>query len=146
MLAVPEQSFDHVAGLLTAYSVALDKGELEIAGDYLDQALERHLYYPALFRSSLLLEGAYFEAYVRQQANIARAWFDKIEETALTSPYALLRAESAVLLAEGKLAEAQSKAEKGLESAQRDRFMIGSAITEIERLQTLLHNISAAST
>jgi hypothetical protein len=60
-------------------------------------------------------------------------------------PYILLRAEAALLLAEGNKEAALSKAEQGLAIAQRDRFMLGSAIAEHEWLQTLLQKIVESS-
>ncbi|MFK8183606.1 MAG: M50 family metallopeptidase [Phormidesmis sp.] len=142
VLAVPEPSSDHVAGLLLAYDAALDKGELEKAGHYLDQALDLHLHFPELFRGSLLLEGTYFEAHIRHQTDSARQWFEKITEKALIPPYALLRAEAALLLAEGDSAGAQTKAKQGLVSVQHDRFMKGKAIAEEDYLQDILQSIS----
>jgi hypothetical protein len=140
-LLIPEKSSDHISGLLTAYGVALDKGEFEQAGDYLDQAIALNTYYPALFRGSLFLEAAYFEAHIRGQAELARQWFGKIQDTALLDPAALLRAEAAVLLAEGDLEGARVKAEQGIIWTQRDRFMVGNAIAENEMLQSLLEEI-----
>ncbi|MEL6938108.1 MAG: site-2 protease family protein [Cyanobacteria bacterium J06598_1] len=140
-LAIPEKSSDHVAGLILAYAVALDQGELEQAGHYLDEALALHLYFPEIFRGALLLEGAYFEAHVRQQATVARQWFDQIKERALIGPASLLRAEAALRLAEGDRDAAMNLAEKGLEKVARDRFMKGDAVAEEERLQEIIQTI-----
>jgi hypothetical protein len=117
----------------------LEKGKL--IGDYLDQAIAINTYYPDLFRGSLFLEAAYFEAHIRGHAELARQWFNKIQDTALLDPAALLRAEAAVLLAEGDQAGARVKAEQGIIWTQRDRFMVGSAIAENEMLQSLLQEI-----
>lgn len=144
-VALPENSSDHVAGLLIAYAHTLDRGELEKAGHYLDQALDLQLYFPELFRGSLLLEGTFFEAHIRHRAEAARQWFDKITETALIPPYALHRAEAALLLAEGNRTAAREKAQQGLESVLRDRFMKGDAIAEEERLSALLQKINRPS-
>jgi Peptidase family M50 len=140
-ISIPEKSMDHVSGLLMAYSVALDQRNFEQAGNYLDQALDMNLYYPELFRGALLLEGAYFEAHVRRRVDIARQWFDQIKEKSLVEPYSLLRAEAALLLAEGDTATAQIKAEQGIAIVQRDQFMIGSALAENEWLLALLQQI-----
>jgi tetratricopeptide (TPR) repeat protein len=142
VLAIPERSFDHIAGLLLAYHVALDRGETEQAGTYLDQALEMNSLYPEAFCGSLLLEGAYFEAHLRQRADLARQWWEKIPDKALIAPYALLRAEAAVLLAEGRKDEALDRVERGLVSLQSDRFILGDAIVESEQLLELLQKIS----
>jgi Peptidase family M50 len=144
-VAIPEKSMDHVSGLLMAYSVALDQRNFEQAGNYLDQALDMNLYYPELFRGALLLEGAYFEAHIRRRVDIARQWFDQIKEKSLVEPYSLLRAEAALLFAEGDTATAQVKAEQGIAIVQRDQFMIGSALAENEWLLALLQQILPSS-
>ena len=144
-LSIPEKSVDHISGLLVAYTVALDQGKLELAGDYLDQALAINLHCPELFRGQLLLEGAYFEAHIRQQPEVARHWFERIPETAMIAPYALLRAEAALLLAEGHPEAALVKAEQGMVSIQRDRFMKGEAIANEEQLTALLQSIREAA-
>jgi hypothetical protein len=141
-LAVPEKSVDHISGLLIAYAVALDKKDFKQAGRYLDQAIAICSYYPGLFQGSLLLEAAYFEAHIRGHAELGRQWFSKIQDKALIDPIALLRAEAALLLAEGNWARARSKADKGLAYTQRDLSMTGSAIAENEMLQSLLQDIS----
>ena len=142
-IALPENSSDHVTGLLMAYTYALDKGELEKAASYLDKALDLHLYFPELFRGALLLEGAFFEANVRNNTRAARQWFNKMTETALISPTALARAEAALLLAEGDYPAAREKAQQGLESVIKNRFFKGETIAEEERLSTILKEINA---
>lgn len=140
-LAIPEQSKDHVSALLIAYHVALDQGDIHTAGQYLDQALALNLYYPGLFRGSLLLEGVYFEAYIRHQPGIARQWLEQIQDTALIEPYSLLRAEAALLLAEGDREAALVKTEQGLASAQKNQFMQGAALAEMEWLRVLMQAV-----
>lgn len=142
LLAIADQSSDHVVGLMVAYAKALDKGNLEQASQYLDQALNLEMSLPEVYRGLLFLEGAYFEAYVRQHPEIARQWFDKINEIALIPRSALLRAEAAVLLAEGHLDHARMKVLQGLENTKRDRFMKGDAVAEEEMLQNLLDTIN----
>ena len=144
-LAIPEQSSEHVSGLMMAYLAALDQAEFDRAGDYLDQALQMNAYYPQLFRASLFLEGTYFEAQIRQQPNQAQRWFEQIQETALIEPYSLLRAEAALLLAQGEPNAALVKAEQGLASAQQEAFKRGLAAAECEWLQALLQSASEAA-
>lgn len=137
-LAIPEPSSDHISGLIVAYEVALDQGQFDQAGEHLDQALQLSAYYPQLFRSRLLLEGAYFEAWIRQRPEQAQQWFEQIQETALIEPYSLLRAEAALALVHGELNLAALKAEQGLVSTQKDSFLPGQAAAEREWLQALL--------
>ena len=144
-LAIPEQSSEHVSSLMMAYLAALDQAEFDRAGDYLDQALQMNAYCPQLFRASLFLEGTYFEAQIRQQPNQAQQWFEQIQDTALIEPYSLLRAEAALLLAQGEPNAALVKAEQGLASAQQEAFKRGLAAAECEWLQTLLQSASDAA-
>jgi hypothetical protein len=141
-LAIPEKSSDHVSALLIAYRVELDKGALPQAANYLDEALQMHLYYPEMLRATLLLEGAYFEATVRNQADVARHWLSQIQETVMTSEISLLRAEASVLIAEGDQSGALAKAMEGLILAKADRLMPGIAIAETAWLQKMIDQIS----
>jgi hypothetical protein len=145
VLEIPDNSMERVSGLLIAYQAELDKENFERAGKYLDLALDLHLYYPEIFRANLFLEGAYFEARIRNRVDIARQWFDKISDTTLIQPYSLLRAEAALLFLEGDTKAAQIKAEQGLVSTKRDRFYIGSATAENQWLQSLLSDIVKSS-
>lgn len=141
LLAMPENSMEHIAGLFIAYYLTLDQGNLQQSGEYLDQALKINAYYPELFRGSLLLEGAYFEAHIRQQPGVARQWLDQIQETVLIDPSTLLRTESAILLAEGDTQSAQAKAQEGLAIAQKAPFLPGFTLFEQERLQDLIQDM-----
>jgi hypothetical protein len=143
-LAIPETSSDHISGLMVAYEVALDQAQFALAGDYLDQALGMSAYYPQLFRDALLLEGAYFEAQIRQRPDQAQQWFEQIQETALIEPHSLLRAEAALSLAQGDRNTALVKAEQGLAMAQKDVFMRGQATAEREWLQEILQAAAEA--
>ncbi len=143
LLALPEKSSNHVLALLTAYQVELDRGAIPQAANYLDEALAMHLYIPELFRANLLLEGAYFEAMIRDRADIARDWFNQIQEMVMTSRISLLRAEAAVCFAEGQSSIALTKAQEGLTLAEEtDRFIVGHTIAEVDRLQEIIAKAS----
>lgn len=142
LLAMPESSMEHIAGLVIAYYLMLDQGHIQQTGDYLDQALKINAYYPELFRASLLLEGAYYEAHIRQQPDLARQWLDQIQEKVLIEPTTRLRAEAAIHLAEGDKTSAQTKAEESLAILQKPQFLPGFTAFEQDRLQVLLQDIS----
>lgn len=138
-LAIPESSMHHISGLMMAYQRALDRGEFQVAGEFLDQALELKQYWPEFNRAALFLEGTYFEARIRNQPEIARQWFEQIQEQPLIESYSLLRAEAALLLVEFRSQEAVTKAEHALQLAKQDLLSQGSAIAEIEWLQAIIH-------
>lgn len=142
VLALPENSMDHISGLIMAYYMTLDQGNIQQAGDYLDQALKINAYYPELFRASLLLEGAYYEAHIRQHPDAARQWLDQIQEKILIDPSTLLRTEAAIRLAEGDKTSAQTKAEESLAILQKPQFLPGFTAFEQNRLQVLLQDIA----
>ncbi|WP_299402632.1 site-2 protease family protein [Acaryochloris sp. IP29b_bin.148] len=141
LLALPENSMEHIGGLMIAYYLTLDQGNRQQAGDYLDQALKINTYYPELFRASLLLEGAYFEAHFRHQPDIARQWLDQIQEKVLIDPLTLLRTEAALLLAEGDTHSAQAKVQEGLAMVQKAQFLPGFTLFEQEQLQALIPDL-----
>lgn len=68
VLSAPEKSMIRADGLYTAYTAAMDKGNLEQAGNYLDNVLDSQRYMPELFRGKSFLEGAYFAAVFRNRA------------------------------------------------------------------------------
>lgn len=144
LLALPENSMDHISGLLIAYYLTLDQGKIQQAGDYLDQALKINAYYPELFRASLLLEGAYYEAHIRQHPDTARQWLDQIQEKILIAPSTFLRTEAAIHLAEGDKTSAQTKAEESLASLQKPQFLPGFTAFEQDRLQILLQDLATS--
>ena len=145
VLAMPENSMDHISGLIIAYYLTLDQGQIQQAGDYLDQALKINAHYPELFRASLLLEGAYYEAHIRQHPDTARQWLDQIQETILIAPSTLLRAEAAIHLAAGDKTSAQTKAEESLAILQKPQFLPGFTVFEQDRLQVLLQDLATCS-
>lgn len=144
LLALPENSMDHISGLIMAYYMALDQGQIQQAGDYLDQALKINAYYPELFRASLLLEGAYYEAHIRQHPDAANQWLDQIQEKILIAPSTLLRTEAAIHLAEGDKISAQTKAEDSLAILQKPQFLPGFTVFEQDRLQMLLQDLATS--
>lgn len=144
LLALPENSMDHISGLIMAYYMTLDEGNMQQAGNYLDQALKINAYYPELFRASLLLEGAYYEAHIRQNPDTARQWLDQIQEKILIDPSTHLRAEAAIHLAAGDKTSAQTKAEESLAILQKPRFLPGFTAFEQDRLQVLLQDLATA--
>jgi Zn-dependent protease len=141
-LAIPETSSDHLTALVMAYHVELDKGVIPQAANYLDQALQMQSYWPEMFRATLLLEGAYFEAVVRDRADQARYWFNQVQETVMTNPFSLCRAEAAVLVVEGNTETALAKAEVGLNLAKAEQLMLGEAIAEAEWLGQIVEKIT----
>lgn len=142
LLALPEHSMDHISSLIIAYYMTLDHGHIQQAGDHLDQAIAINAYYPELFRASLLLEGAYYEAHVRQHPDAARQWLDQIQEKILIAPSTLLRTEAAIHVAEGDKISAQTKAQESLAILQKPQFLPGFTVFEQDRLQVLLQDIA----
>jgi hypothetical protein len=138
LLAIPDKSSEHISALLIAYQVELDRGCIPQAANYLDEALSMHLYVPEMFRAGLLLEGAYFEAMIRDRADMARQWLNQIQETIMTSQIALRRAEAAVCLVEGDAVTALAKAQEGLTLAHDERLMPGMAVAEAEWLNAII--------
>ena len=144
LLVLPENSMDHISGLIMAYYMTLDQGNIQQAGDYLDQALQINAYYPELFRASLLLEGAYYEAHIRQQPDLARQWLDQIQEKVLIEPTTRLRTEAAIHLAEGDTTSAQTKVEESLAILQKPQFLPGFTAFEQDRLHVLLQDLATS--
>jgi hypothetical protein len=103
------------AGLL-AYYHALDNGDKAIAGRFLEQVLSDFEGFSPGMRHSLALESAFYQARYCQDPVLGHAWLGRGRED-LFGPHTRLRAEAAVLLAEGLPELAVEKARDGLEAA-----------------------------
>jgi hypothetical protein len=108
--AGPDVGFYAPLGHLMAYQRALDAGEEARAGEELRRALAVREQLPAPYRPVLLLEGAYYEAAHRRNAAAARSWLEGAARSPAVEAHVRLRAEAAVLAAEGDLEGARRAA------------------------------------
>ena len=136
LLSANDDSAYAVATNLNAYYHALDCGRIEEASRYLDEAIALRKHRMVEYREGIFLESAYFEAFHRGDAEAARDDLD-LAWGGLAERQTRLRAEAAVLLAEGREEEAAAKAQEGLEliPTSIDR---GGAIAEEEWLAAIL--------
>lgn len=100
--------------LLYKYLHELDLGKIEQAGRSLDQALllgrgEK------LSGADLFWEAAYYTARFRKQPDLARQWLQRGQPGFLDEEQTRVRAEAAILIAEGKFREALSRIELGFQ-------------------------------
>lgn len=139
--ALGDGSLDDIGAALLAYTWALARGEVAEAGRHIDHALAHEATYVSPARPALLNEGAYYLARHRGAAAQARAYFEQARGAAIVEPHDRLRAEAAVLLAEGRPDEARAAAEAGLAALGRARM--GPA-GELDR--AMLHDLREACT
>ena len=101
-LAVPDPTPERISALLLAYTHYLDRGDTKRAGACLDEAVTlQHRLPPAFITRHLWLERAYFLAQYRHDAMNARQAWERARTGLPVERTLLLRAESAVLAAEG---------------------------------------------
>ena len=108
--ALSDKAVDEWQACLLAYLWALDRGDVDLAGAYLDH-MEPLLEKVPLLRTLAAAEAAFFEARHRDNLERAREWF------ASASPQkdeSRLRAETAIYLGEGRWAEAKQSGEAAL--------------------------------
>lgn len=137
-LAHPEKSMHHGYGLIMAYYKALDSGDVDQAGKFLDEALAIKNYIPEFIRASLFMEAAYFEAHHRQSADNAQEWFNQVEEFVFLQPYTQRRVEAALALAHGHHQKSLEECQKGIEAIYVDSLRKGMAIAEQDWLNQIL--------
>lgn len=122
MLARPQKpvgrSAPDLSMTLMAYYGLLDRRDAVGAGALLDQTLGKVATTLPMMRTRLILEAAYFEAHHRHNAAAARTWLSKAQR-ARADRHTRLRAESAVLLAEGRYEQAAKCAQEGLFALER---------------------------
>lgn len=101
-LAVPDPSPERLSALLLAYTHHLDRGEVERAGACLDEAITLQHRLPSNhITRHLWLERAYFLAHYRRDALNARQAWQRGQSGLPVERSLLLRAECALLTAEG---------------------------------------------
>ncbi|HEU4455732.1 MAG TPA: hypothetical protein VFR81_21895 [Longimicrobium sp.] len=111
-LSVADGGFDEALARLLAYRHALDSGRPAEAGEHLRRALVLAPATPAPFRPVLQLEAAFFEAAHRGDPGAARRRLDGAAASPMAEPALRLRAEAAVLAAEGEGARAADLASR----------------------------------
>jgi hypothetical protein len=134
---IPDGSEVDVRASIMAYSQALDAGDIPSARRYLVRFLAPT---PTRQQSlpTLALEAAYFMARHDGNPALARAWL----VSGNGSPYDAYmrpRAEAAILLAEGRAAEAHARAAAGLDALLRRRpALLADMFLEEDNLRELL--------
>jgi hypothetical protein len=136
LLALRDGSAYDVSANLFAYYYFLDSGQIERAGQFVDLFVAQLADCPAGHESSLFLEAAYFVGFNRRDPVQARAWLIK-SAGGQVEKQTRLRAEAAVLLAEGRYEEAVVAASLGLAVAPESADP-GGALAEAEWLQSIL--------
>jgi hypothetical protein len=121
---------------LCAYHRALDRGEVERAGQLLELALAWVGDGRGSDRSAILAEAAYFSSFHRHEAGEARRWLHQVNVRELEE-HTFLRAAAAVLLAEGLFTEAANSAQKALRRLKRS-LDPGGAAAERDWLQAII--------
>jgi len=136
------ESYDSLSNLY-GYYYSLDCGQVERAGELLDLAIAQRSGCPMPTREGIFVEAAYFEGRYRKNAVAARRWFDLLE-AGKSEKHTLLRAEAAVLLTEGRIAEATSKAEDALKAVTLSKDP-GGALAEADWLRGILAELNPES-
>jgi hypothetical protein len=141
MLVLPLDSPHGVGARLLAYVHELDRGRVDEARRYLDDALAHRDVLPAMSRPTLLLHAASFAARFERDAVKARQLLAGTDQGALMAPHLRPLVEAAVRLAEGRrdVAELLDEAERLLKHAV-DR---GGAVVAAESIARLRAEASA---
>ena len=122
---------------LIAYYYHLDRGDIEQAWQSLQNTLVVEKQIPEGMKQALYLEYAFFLAALRADAQSARQYLQK-SAGALVEKQSILRAEAAVLFAEGNVSEAREKAMQALKHTNHT-FDVGGAIAEREWLNKYIN-------
>lgn len=136
LLELREGQVEDVMTNLFGFYYALDRGEVARAGEHIDLCLQQADGFPEAVRPMLYAEAAYFTAHHRQDAVAARHLLQSASG-GMTEAHTRLRAEAAVLLAEGRFVESAEKARAGLAQAEKS-WDKGGAAAEKEWLAELL--------
>lgn len=143
MLALREHNADDLSANQLAYYYFLDGNDVERAGESLHLALEQSESYPPGFRTPLFLEAAYFQAFHAHDLAEAQAWWQEAKGGDVEKQ-TWLRVEAALLLAEGRHAEAAAKAEAGL-ALIPDSWDPGGSLAEKDWLLAIVERAQAGA-
>jgi len=124
-------------GNLTAYAHAADRGDWPAAQGHLDRVLAGETQLVPYVRDVVRCEYAWLLATTRAGATIARAWLDSAGKIDF-DPATRLRAEAAVLLAEGKLTEATTRAREGLHALKHKSMSPVESLFAREALEAVI--------
>jgi hypothetical protein len=125
--------------LIYCYTLKLDQRQIQEAGDFL-QRVAQTLAQAKIIEVTLVLEMVFFEARYRGDSRKARAWLAKTPAvTTLANRLLRARAEAALALLEGRLADAQTNCRAGLALVTQARAIsLLELDTEEESLQEML--------
>lgn len=127
---------DAVAGLMRYY-YALDSGDLPCAEESLQTLLTNEAQLPEGLKQAVYLEQAFFVALHRSDAHTAGQFFRKGAGAPVEKSTAL-RAEAALLFAQGQREQARHKAAEAIRQSNQS-FDVGAAVAEREWLQPILN-------
>jgi len=97
---------------LESYYKHLDRGELAAAGEHLNEAIKTALW--GMDNGLVCLEAAYFSARYEDAASLSRSWWVRTRQGYPVERFVELRAEAALLYAEGSYRESAERADEGL--------------------------------
>ncbi|HYO50072.1 MAG TPA: site-2 protease family protein [Chloroflexia bacterium] len=139
-VALPDKSFDDQGGNHLAFYWALDRGDVEGAGTYLDRLLAISDRKFMAMQPVISADAAFYHAYYRNDPATARGYLEQIGDMlSKRFRYMQMRAEAAVLLSEGKADEARTRARAGLASMEAEyAYDPGSAQQEREWFRQLM--------
>ncbi|MDE0472988.1 MAG: M50 family metallopeptidase [Gammaproteobacteria bacterium] len=130
-------SHEDLAGRLAAHAYALDRGDIEAAGEHIRYLLDRRAEVYPPYQPVIDLTAAYFEAVYGGDAASARSRLEGAGESALLAfdPTARTRTEGAVLLAEGDAEGASAKFREAYNTLESEwNWGNESTMAEIRRL------------
>src|SRR5688572_10665220 len=120
LLAIMERSPDEVFARLCLYEAAIDRGEIQAAGQHIDAAVALRSAKWTSADAILFTEAAYYVARHRGDARAARALLGLADGGDVVD-FLRARAEAAVLCSEGRGLEGRQRAVAGLAALERAR-------------------------
>ena len=121
-LAVTDGSGADVSAHAIAYEAAMDSRDFDTAEKHLEAAINLLPKCPPKMKSAMALTAAFFYSMVRQDPVLAREWLDQCKPKHILERYSMLMVDAAVLLSEGKRADAARKAEQSIALLPKAQF------------------------
>ncbi len=135
---------DRLGANLLAYYAAIDRREIDEAAGYLETTLTLAGRLGSTVRRVLFYEAAFFQARRRNQPAIARAWLAEAGPPKGLPKYCGKSAEAAILLAEGKSAEAAQTVSTALAGIGRHAIRAATTQMGVDALQEIMQEATAS--
>ncbi len=129
---------------LIAYLLYLDRGDIAVAGSFIDKLHAQMAEASSVLQPSLWLEVVFYHARYRRDVELDLSQY--AYEGPFIEKHAIARVEASLLAVNGQLEEAISRAKEGIALSKNATLQAGVAAAEADWMQALIDEVNSIST